>query len=84
MRSLQTGNLTLEQRKATQTEVHKLSGGLGTFGCGKASEIAKAIEDLLEVSSSQEALLVDQLPQLLGELKQALVANLTDTTVARR
>ena len=71
-RSLEIGTLSLEQRHAAQTEAHKLAGGLGTFGCSKASEIAQAIEDLLEDSLSQEMRLVQQLPRLLEELKQEL------------
>lgn len=80
--SLQAGNLSLEQRTAAQTEVHKLAGGLGTFGCNRASEVAKAIESLLEASLSQEVLLMNQLPPLLKELKQELAKPLTDTTTA--
>lgn len=80
--ALQTGDFNLEQRVAAQAEVHKLAGGLGTFGCSKASQVAKAIEDLLEVSLSQEALLMSQLPQLLTELKQELKRSLTDHTIA--
>lgn len=80
--ALQTGDFNLEQRLAAQAEVHKLAGGLGTFGCSKASQVAQAIEDLLEVSLSQEALLMSQLPQLLNELKQELKRSLTDNTIA--
>jgi DNA-binding response OmpR family regulator/HPt (histidine-containing phosphotransfer) domain-containing protein len=72
IQSLQTGHFTLEQRQAMQTEVHKLAGGLGTFGCSKASEVAKAIEDLLEDSLHQESRLIRQLPKLLNQLKQEL------------
>ncbi len=71
-RSLQAGNFSLKQRQAAQTEAHKLAGGLGTFGYVKASEVAQAIERLLENESSQKTRLADQLCQLLEELKHEL------------
>jgi len=71
-RSLQAGHLTLAERQSAHTEVHKLAGGLGTFGCGKASQIAQAIEDLLAENLRQEALLKAQFTQLLETLKQEL------------
>lgn len=71
-RSLQVGKFSLEQRKATRTEVHKLAGGLGTFGCAEASRIAQAIECLLESQLTQEAQLANQFSQLLRELKHEL------------
>ena len=71
-RSIQLGNLNLDQRQAAHTEAHKLAGGLGTFGFSKASEAAQAIEDLLAENLRQEALLMQQLPQLLETLKQEL------------
>jgi DNA-binding response OmpR family regulator/HPt (histidine-containing phosphotransfer) domain-containing protein len=76
-RSLATGRFSLEQRQVAQAEAHKLAGGLGTFGCGKASEIAQAIEDLLEDSLSQEIRLLQQLPRLLEQLKQELASRRT-------
>ena len=72
MRSLQTGTLTLEQRQITRQEIHKLAGGLGTFGEEKASVIAQAMEDLLLDSIQQESLLLERLPQLLQQLQQSL------------
>ncbi|MDX2242721.1 MAG: response regulator [Leptolyngbyaceae cyanobacterium bins.302] len=71
-RCLQAGHFSLQQRQTARAEAHKLAGGLGTFGCGKASEIAQAIEDLLEANLCQEALMMNRLPQLLEELKQEL------------
>jgi DNA-binding response OmpR family regulator/HPt (histidine-containing phosphotransfer) domain-containing protein len=77
-RLLQTGNFNLQQRQAMQTEVHKLAGGLGTFGYGKASKVARAMERLLDTPVNQEPRLAGQFAQLLAELKQELVQSLTD------
>lgn len=77
-RLLQAGNLNLEQWQAMQTEVHKLAGGLGTFGYGKASEVAHAMERLLDTTVNQNPRLASQFAQLLAELKQELVQSLTD------
>lgn len=71
-RSLQSGSFSLAQRQATRIEAHKLAGGLGTFGNGNGSDVAQAIADLLEANIQQEMLLMQQLPQLLEDLKQAL------------
>ncbi|MDX2228265.1 MAG: response regulator [Leptolyngbyaceae cyanobacterium bins.349] len=71
-RSLQAGHLSLPERQAAHTEAHKLAGGLGTFGSGRASEVAQAIEDLFAESLKQEAHLAHQFAQLLETLKQEL------------
>jgi DNA-binding response OmpR family regulator/HPt (histidine-containing phosphotransfer) domain-containing protein len=81
-RSLQAGQLSFEQRKIARTEVHKLAGGLGTFGCDKASEIAQAIEALFDANLSQESLLTDQLSQLLHDLKQELEQSPTPASIS--
>lgn len=70
-RSLQTSDLSLQQRIAAQTEAHKLAGGLGTFDYPKASEIARSIEHLLEKTKS-EPNLVYEFSQLLEKLKREL------------
>lgn len=72
-RSLQVGQFSLEQRHATRKEVHKLAGGLGTFGCAEASRVAQALEELLDNPAPQETQFVHQFSQLLQELKQELV-----------
>lgn len=72
-RSLWIGNLSQEQRTVTRKEVHKLAGGLGTFGCAKASKVAQALEDLLDHDEAQASQLAEQFSQLLQELKQELV-----------
>lgn len=71
-RSLQAGTITLPQQQAAHTDLHKLAGGLGTFGYIKASAIAQTMERLLEKDLSQEPRLVNQFTHLLEELKQTL------------
>ncbi len=71
-RSLQTGDFGLELQQVARKEAHKLAGGLGTFGYDKASDVAQAMEDLLEDTLSQEPQLADQFSQLLLQLKQEL------------
>lgn len=78
---LQAGNFSLQQLKAARTEAHKLAGGLGTFGYVRASEVAQAIERLLEDKVSQERL-ANQLAQFLEELKQELAKSLTNVLIA--
>lgn len=75
-RSIQAGHFNLQQQQAARKEIHRLAGGLGTFGYGKASEIAQAIEQLLESNVTEKALVANQFShqfaQLLNELKQEL------------
>lgn len=68
---LQTGDLSQQQQQTACTEAHKLAGGLGTFGCVGASEIAQRIEHLLATESLSPQV-GNQFTQLLAELKQAL------------
>lgn len=75
-RSLQVGQFSLEQRNAARKEVHKLAGGLGTFGCAEASKVAQAMENLLDNQLPQQTQLANQFSQLLQELKQELVQSL--------
>lgn len=84
--SFQAGSLSLHQQKLAQTEAHKLAGGLGTFGYSRASEIAQAIEALLESNVSQEIVFAHQFSQLLAELQEELAQThnmlpLTSSTV---
>ncbi|MCU0526045.1 MAG: response regulator [Elainella sp. Prado103] len=67
-RSLQTG---YGDPQIIQEEVHKLAGGLGTFGYPRASEIAKAMECLLE-QCDLDGQVAEQFAQLLIELRQEL------------
>lgn len=70
--AFQVGDFNLQQQEAARTQAHKLAGGLGTFGYVKASEIARAIECLLETRMSQETQFANQFSLLLRELKQKL------------
>lgn len=74
-RSFQAGSCSVYQQKIAQAEAHKLAGGLGTFGYTKASEIAHAIESLLETQVSQELRFAHQFSQLLLELQQELATS---------
>jgi DNA-binding response OmpR family regulator/HPt (histidine-containing phosphotransfer) domain-containing protein len=71
-RSLQSGDFSAQQQQDARTHAHKLAGGLGTFGYGKASEIAQAIEHLLDTQQSQETRFAHQFAHLLDELQQEL------------
>lgn len=73
---MQTGRLSLQQQHMAHTEAHKLAGGLGTFGCAGASEIARQIEWLLTLENPP-AQTSRQFVQLLEELKQALAQTST-------
>lgn len=79
-KSLRSGNLSLQQQAIARTEAHKLAGGLGTFGCAKASKIAQGIEQLLE-ETSQAPCFANQFSQLLTELKQELAKPLTNIPI---
>lgn len=81
-RSFQTGDFTVQQQQAARTQAHKLAGGLGTFGYIKASEIARAIECLLETQISQETQLAKQFSQLLEKLRQKLTKPSSDKLIA--
>jgi len=80
--AFQTGNFTVQQQQAARTEAHQLAGGLGTFGYVSASEIARAIEHLLETQMSQETQFVDRFSQLLEELRQMLTQPASDQSIA--
>jgi DNA-binding response OmpR family regulator/HPt (histidine-containing phosphotransfer) domain-containing protein len=71
-RSLQSGTITMPQQQTATTDLHKLAGGLGTFGYIKASAIAQTMERLLEKDLSQEPRLINQFVHLLEELKHSL------------
>ncbi|MBW4461493.1 MAG: response regulator [Nodosilinea sp. WJT8-NPBG4] len=71
VRSLQAGNLPLQQRAIAQDEAHRLAGGLGTFGYDEGSTYARQIEQLLGDRPLQ-TIEVDQLSRHLLDLKQTL------------
>ncbi|CAD5988938.1 Protein RcaC (plasmid) [Planktothrix tepida] len=68
-----THQLSPEQQSQGREEAHKLVGGLGIFGYGKGSEIARLIEHLLKNNSLLEEHQGTRFSELLAELK-ALIA----------
>lgn len=70
--SLQAGNCTREQQEAALAAVHKLVGGLGTFGYNDAAAIAEVFEAALRQHLEQEAQWTNQFADRLSQLKQAL------------
>lgn len=78
-RSLQAGDLSSEQQQLAFTQAHKLAGGLGTFGYGKATEVAHTLEQLLAAEISQDDLAAKQFAQLLQELKHAIATPIEQT-----
>ncbi len=79
--AFQTGDFDLQQQETARKQAHQLAGGLGTFGYVKASEIARAIESLLETRISQETQSANQFSRLLEELRQKLARSLTDKPI---
>ncbi len=69
--SFQTGYFSSQQQNAVREEAHKLAGGLGTFGYDRASEIARAIEQLV-AKASPDRQMSHQYIQLLEKLRQEL------------
>jgi DNA-binding response OmpR family regulator/HPt (histidine-containing phosphotransfer) domain-containing protein len=68
---LTTDSLSPQQQQTARTEAHKLAGGLGTFGCAGASDIARKIEQLLTTENLSPQL-SSQFTQLLKDLQYAL------------
>ncbi len=79
--AFQTGDFDLQQQETARKQAHQLAGGLGTFGYVKASEIARAIESLLETRISQQTQSANQFSRLLEELRQKLARSLTDKPI---
>lgn len=70
--SLQAGDCNREQQQATLASVHKLVGGLGTFGYDRAAAVAETLEESLMQHIKEEAQWASQFDEMLGELKQEL------------
>ncbi|HHP7229834.1 MAG TPA: response regulator [Xenococcaceae cyanobacterium] len=81
--SLSRGNLEISDRLSAIVIAHSLAGNLGQFGLDKASELAKAIEQLLQEDCSQDSnrilLLSSKFESLQRELalKQNIVAQIS-------
>jgi len=72
-RALQAGgNVSRRQRDLARQEVHRLAGGLGTFGCNEGSILAHQIEQLLQEEQPLNAPTITQLSQTLLALKQSV------------
>lgn len=82
-RSFQSGNFSLRYQQAARIQAHKLAGGLGTFGYGKASEIAESIECLLQPQVKQKPQLANRFSQLLAKLKQELASPQSEPSIAK-
>jgi HPt (histidine-containing phosphotransfer) domain-containing protein len=70
--SLQAGNCNCEQQKQALASIHKLVGGLGTFGYDTAAAIAETLEASLMQHLEQEAQWASRFADMLGELRQEL------------
>ncbi|MBV9385544.1 MAG: response regulator [Chroococcidiopsidaceae cyanobacterium CP_BM_ER_R8_30] len=70
--ALRVGNLSQNLWQAAEQEVHKLTGILGSFGYETGSNLARAIEHLLDSNKPLESIEVTQLSKLVTELKQEL------------
>lgn len=68
--SVQVDGLNPEQRQVAYEESHRLAGSLGTFGYTRGSELARAIEHLLQGDTALPETNVLQISQLLTDLKQ--------------
>jgi HPt (histidine-containing phosphotransfer) domain-containing protein len=62
--ALAAGNLSEDQRESAHAAAHKLAGSLGLFGMTRGTEIARAIEHLLESQPVEAALLADAVQEL--------------------
>jgi DNA-binding response OmpR family regulator/HPt (histidine-containing phosphotransfer) domain-containing protein len=72
IQSFQAGDWSLQHQQTALTHIHKLAGGLGTFGYHKASHIAEAMENILTHHINLERQWVNQFSHLLIELQQEL------------
>lgn len=82
-RSLQSETLTAQRRTDLIREVHKLAGGLGTFGYTHASDIVQKMEDLL-IHTTQPAAIAPQFSALLAALLAELKQDATPTPTVTR
>jgi DNA-binding response OmpR family regulator len=76
---LEAGSLSTELHKQAIYEAHRFAGALGTFGFTTASQLAEAVEDLLQIQPLN-FIQIQQLRQLVDELAQTLEPSLIQTT----
>jgi DNA-binding response OmpR family regulator/HPt (histidine-containing phosphotransfer) domain-containing protein len=70
--ALQAGDGTRKQQEAALANIHKLVGGLGTFGYDNAAAVAETLEERLMQYLEQESQWANQFADLLTKLKQEL------------
>jgi len=80
--AMEAGAVSMELYGQAIHEAHRLSGALGTFGFPAASQLAGAIENLLQPQLPESEQL-PQLRQLVHELSQELETLLTQPTSGR-
>lgn len=71
--ALQRGSLTSLQGEQAKAELHKLIGGLGTFGYAEAVSFVLRLETLLGETSRLTLGQIQEFSQQLAALKQAIV-----------
>lgn len=69
---LSSGKLGHETRADAEREAHKLAGAVGAFGYGRAAEVAREIEQLLNGSGKIDPLSQQRLTDLGAELRSSL------------
>jgi len=70
--ALQAGTLTAAALSQALVEAHRLTGSLGTFGFGKATEICRGLEGILKDGSAPAASRVQQMTFLIEQLRSEL------------
>jgi DNA-binding response OmpR family regulator/HPt (histidine-containing phosphotransfer) domain-containing protein len=70
--SLQVGDCHREQQEEALADIHKLVGGLGTFGYDSAAALAETLEAALRQHLEQEAQWANRFSALLEQLRQEL------------
>jgi HPt (histidine-containing phosphotransfer) domain-containing protein len=70
--ALRDGTLTAAALSQASVEAHRLTGSLGTFGFGAATEICRGLEGLLKDGATPAASRVQQMTFLLEQLRAEL------------
>ncbi|GAB4374292.1 MAG: response regulator [Elainellaceae cyanobacterium] len=78
--ALQTGQLDQGLREHARQEAHKLAGSLGIFGYPNGSRLAREAEYLLIDTAIPVSVAIDQLSQIVGDLRQELAKSPVDSS----
>jgi len=62
--ALASSGLSEELRESAHAAAHKLAGSLGLFGMTRGTEIARELEQLLETTTVEAAMLTDRVWEL--------------------